>query len=449
MSLSAQGAMEIKVLEAVYGDDSSWADVKTLVETFVQSGTKEIIVGSDTMQCDPAPGKPKSLRLVLRDGNGLREITTEEGKMLSLPVAASLNDGVKNNPSSTASEKSPGDGAKGAPTPTAKTTGADGLSPEVLSALVTISDGKGSGGTGFICTLQGKNYLFTNQHVIAGVRNARFQTHGGHILSPGELKIAVDADLAMMTLPAIPKGIKPLTLMDGLAMTAKADDAVTIPGNSLADDVITQTHGKLLAVGGGKVETDCPIYAGNSGSPIIHRETGKVIGALTFVTNVQLDPTDKVSFRSKKSALKSEVRYFGYRIDTVSSWKPATATGMNAEKNAIDRAKQELEWIIQFFTGSSDEYKQFPELHDIRNQAEQALGRRDLALSEQQNQYKRFLWRLESLVNKAVARLPARALVFCHQRDVDTVKAMANFLKTGVEIADKDDDLTVDLIKGS
>jgi hypothetical protein len=251
----------------------------------------------------------------------------------------------------------------------------------------------------------------------------------------------------MLALPAIPVGVRPLTLLDNLATKAKAGDAVTIPGKSLGDDVITQTHGKLLAIGGNKIETDCPIYAGNSGSPIIHRETGKVVGVLTYVNVVDLDPADKVSFRSKKSALKSEMRYIGYRADTVSSWKLTPAAAMHAERNAIDLAKQELEWIMQLFTGSSDEYKQFRELHSIRNEVQEALGRRDLALSEAQKQYKRFLWRLEGLVERATKRLPARTLVFCHERDVDIAKRMANFLKTGVDVVEEDDDLTVELIK--
>ena len=328
-----------------------------------------------------------------------------------------------------------------------KDVAAGDLAPTDLSAIVTISDGRGSGGTGFICNVGGKHYLITNQHVIAGLRNARFQTHGGHVLSPCALQIATGADLAMLELPALPVGVNPLELLDGLASKAAATDAVTIPGNSNADDVVTQTHGKLLAVGGAKIETDCPIFAGNSGSPIIHRKTMKVIGVLTEVRLLRLDPFDKVSFRSKKSALKSELRYFGYRIDTVASWKPATLSALNREAQTIDQSNQELEWIGQYFTGSSDGYKQFKELHAARNEVSKAFGRRDLALSEKERHQRRFLWRLEGLIGKAAERVPKRVLVYCHEKKASNIIELAAFLKGGVEIVRRDDEVTVELIK--
>ena len=61
----------------------------------------------------------------------------------------------------------------------------------------------------------------------------------------------------------------------------KRDDQTVVPGNSKSDRVITQTAGKLLAIGPQGIEVDNPVYPGNTGSPIVHTDSVEVIGILT------------------------------------------------------------------------------------------------------------------------------------------------------------------------
>jgi hypothetical protein len=443
----ADSFADTKVLEAVYGTDGGWKDVSGLLESLAAGGTKEVTIGNHTMGGDPAPGKVKALRLVLRDATGVHEVEIKEGESLRFPISASRSAGEQIAATSGSHDKQQPDEKAESASAQAKNDDAGGdLAPEVLKAIVTISQG-GSGGTGFICTINGKNYLVTNQHVIAPLRAPRFQTYAGDLVTPGALQIATDADLAVMALASLPPGVKPLELLDAMETEATSGDAVTIPGNSKADGVITQTHGKLLAIGGQRIEIDCPVYGGNSGSPIIHRKTGKVIGVLTEAEFVQFDPFTEASFRNKKSALKSEIRYFGHRLDTVSSWRPSSFGAMNAESFAVEQSKQELRWLEIFYTGSSDAYKRFADLHAVRNEAEAALGRRDLALSEQARARERFIWKLENLIQRAVKRLPPRPLAYCHGNDIGIIRETAEFLESGLGVVRRDDDLTLELIQ--
>jgi S1-C subfamily serine protease len=327
---------------------------------------------------------------------------------------------------------------------------AEDLPPEAMDAMVVIEGGVEGGkgfGSGFVCSFNGKDYIVTNQHVVSGLKDIRFQTRGGIKLQPVAWQVATDVDIAIIEVQGLPSDIKPFQLLAELSKQVAQGDKVTIPGNSEGGGVITQTHGQLVAIGGQRIETDCPVYPGNSGSPIIHRNSGKVIGVLTEAERLIFDEFTKHSFRDKKSAIKSEVRYFGYRLDTVASWRPIAASALNNERSLLEESRRELGWIADLYTGASDAYKEFKELHVARNEAFEASNRRDLALSEVERIRKRFLWKLEGLIKKAAQRIPNRQLVYVHQEKADTVKSLAAQLATGVEIVRRDDELTMELIK--
>jgi hypothetical protein len=115
--------------------------------------------------------------------------------------------------------------------------------------------------------------------------------------------VATDVDLVIMEVQGFPSDVRPLELLDDLSKQLAQGDKVTIPGNSEGHGVVTQTHGELLAIGGQRVETDCPVYSGNSGSPIIHRKSGKVIGVLTEAERLIFDEFTKHSFKDKNLPL--------------------------------------------------------------------------------------------------------------------------------------------------
>lgn len=328
------------------------------------------------------------------------------------------------------------------------------LTPMELSAIVTISD-ESSAGTGFLCRFEDRIWLVTNQHVLAGMKDATFRSQSGERIKMLSLRAAANADLALVEIQTMPAGVHPLELLENPEANVRKDDAVCIPGNSKGDGVVTQTHGKLLALGPEKIETDCPVYSGNSGSPIIHRGSGKVVGVLTEALLYNFDSFDKASFKNKDSAIKSEIRYFGYRLDNVPSWHQLDWMEFQAHDALIRKSQQELEWIAAYFTGSSDSFKAFKDLHSLHNEAIASLERGDLALSEQVNERKRFVWSVEGLIKRSLNRATTeisrnlrrqRLPSFIHQKRIDDIKAMSEQLAGGVEIVRRDDQLIAELI---
>lgn len=330
----------------------------------------------------------------------------------------------------------------------------DPLTPDEISAIVTIS-GEAGAGSGFLCRFQDKVWLVTNQHVLAGMKDATFRSQSGELLKMRSLRAASSVDLAIVEIESLPVGAKPLELLENLEATIRKDDAVCIPGNSKGDGVVTQTHGKLLAFGPDKIETDCPVYSGNSGSPIIHRRSGKVVGVLTEALLYNFDSFDKASFKNKDSAIKSEIRYFGYRVDNVSEWHKLDWPEFQEHDALISESQQELEWIAAYFTGASDSFKAFKDLHLARNKIIAALERNDLALSEKINERRRFVWSVEGLIKRSLNRATTdihrhlrkqRQLSFVHHKRVEDIKAMSEQLAGGVEIVRRDDQLIAELI---
>ena len=111
-------------------------------------------------------------------------------------------------------------------------------------------------------------------------------------------------------------GGKPMEIMQGVDEKVTIDDEIVVLGNSEGAGVINTIKGRVVGVGPQLVEVDAPFQPGNSGSPIIHLKTGKVIGVATYLTIKKYDA-------ATKEVLKAPViRRFGYRLDSVKTWQP-------------------------------------------------------------------------------------------------------------------------------
>jgi len=175
--------------------------------------------------------------------------------------------------------------------------------------FVTGSAGEGSG---FIASMFGGNYLVTNVHVAAEIRDAAFKTLAGAPVQGGAASIAVGEDILCMSMPA---GGQPFEVMQNVDTNAAIGDEVAVLGNAEGAGVVNTIMGKIVGIGPNLVEVDAPFVPGNSGSPIIHLKTGKVIGVATYLITNQYDlATDQ---RMKKPV----VRRFGYRLDSIKQWQ--------------------------------------------------------------------------------------------------------------------------------
>ncbi len=201
--------------------------------------------------------------------------------------------------------------------------------------LVFVSGADGAG-SGFVATLGGANFLFTNAHVAAGIKSAGFKTLDGTKVQVGAPSIAVGHDIFRMQLGP---GGTPLEVMLKVDENAAIDDAVVVLGNAEGGGVINTIKGRIVGVGPQLVEVDAPFQPGNSGSPIIHLKTGKVIGVATYLTIKKYDA-------ATKEILKNPViRRFGYRLDSVKTWQPVnwpTFYAQAAEMQAIETLTGDL-----------------------------------------------------------------------------------------------------------
>jgi S1-C subfamily serine protease len=210
-----------------------------------------------------------------------------------------------------------------------------GLVKQHRSNLVFITMDGGSG-SGFVASYGNGTYLITNAHVTAGAKGAVFKTLEGTQVQAGAPAVAVGHDIFLMALPAAGA---PLPVMIGVDEHASIGDEVVVLGNAEGAGVINTITGKIVGIGPNLVEVDAPFQPGNSGSPIIHLKTGKVIGVATYLTYRKYDA-------ATREAIKNPViRRFGYRLDSVKKWEPVdwrTFNAQAAEMEAVEGLTEDL-----------------------------------------------------------------------------------------------------------
>jgi hypothetical protein len=193
--------------------------------------------------------------------------------------------------------------------------------PADQARAVVLIKGDNSEGTGFLVKTADGPAVMTNLHVISDNPNFKITTNTGQQITVLSLKGASDRDLAMFAIKD--QNYSYLPLSTDIGATAQSGDEVVTPGNSEGGEVMLNTKGKLLGIGPDRVEFDNPIYHGNSGGPVIHTQSGQVLGVVTQgIKVVHEDDLDKTSFASRNSAISGSMRYFGLRIDTVPKWEP-------------------------------------------------------------------------------------------------------------------------------
>jgi hypothetical protein len=250
--------------------------------------------------------------------------------------------------------------------------------------LVFVQGPQGAG-SGFIARLGSLNYLFTNAHVAAGVKGAGFKTLDGTQVQVGGASVAVGHDIFCMRVAA---GGKPLEIMDHVDENASIDDDVVVLGNAEGAGVINTIKGKIVGVGPDLVEVDAPFVPGNSGSPIIHLKTGKVIGVATYLIVKKYDASTREAMREPR------IRRFGYRIDSVKTWQPVNWNAFYAQAAEMEDIEKLTADLERFLMDLARNHRVTPGMHTnpaIKNQIDWwlsssqrgSLGGRDAATADQ------------------------------------------------------------------
>ncbi len=163
-----------------------------------------------------------------------------------------------------------------------------------------------------------------------------FKTLDGTQVQVGAPAVAVGHDIFVLALKPEDKALE---VMTGVDQNTSIGDAVVVLGNAEGAGVINTIQGKIVGVGPNLVEVDAPFQPGNSGSPIVHLKTGKVIGVATYLTIRKYDSA------TKEAVKKPIVRRFGYRLDSIKTWQSVNWQAFYAqatEMEAIEKLTGDL-----------------------------------------------------------------------------------------------------------
>ena len=194
-------------------------------------------------------------------------------------------------------------------------TAAD-LVRDYREALVMVEGVKGVG-SGFLCKLGETVYVITNAHVLSGNSGIRLTNLDGGVITSSTSAVAVGHDVVRLEAP---QAAKAFVLMNAVDRTVKIGDPIVVLGNAEGARVVKPLEGKVVGVGPNLIEVDAPFVPGNSGSPIIHLPTGKVLGIATYL--VERRVSDQPGLMRFRGGFHVETRRFGFRIDSIQQWEP-------------------------------------------------------------------------------------------------------------------------------
>ncbi len=183
---------------------------------------------------------------------------------------------------------------------------------EYSSSLVFV-EGKNGKGSAFVCLIGPRKFIISNQHVIAGNENVTLTLLDRSKLNFGQASAAVGHDVVAFSLLSDSKAME---VLPDVEKRAAIGDEVVVLGNQRGSGVIEPLVGKLMGIGPDRVEVSAPFVPGNSGSPVIHLKTGKVIGVATYAIIRKVDPL------TRKPLPTPEVKRFAYRLDSITTWEP-------------------------------------------------------------------------------------------------------------------------------
>lgn len=220
----------------------------------------------------------------------------------------------------------------------------------LYQALVILEDDDGGSGSGFIANIRDRTFLVTNVHVLAMSDKLKATTISGeNVPISGRAFLSKKRDIAIV--PIQWEGPALETAENLLSGAYPNGSEVVVYGNEGGGGVVTNLEGEIKGIGPISVEVTAEFIPGNSGSPVIHKETGIVIGVASYLRemtgalDVEDDSDDEQSNdsddgesgddeseeedsddkKSKKDedgkSMFSNMRRFAYRIDGNMEWE--------------------------------------------------------------------------------------------------------------------------------
>jgi hypothetical protein len=271
-------------------------------------------------------------------------------------------------------------------------------------ALIIIEGGGGSG-SGFVCQMADGLFLVTNQHVASEMPTLKLSSLDGSGVPIGPGAAAVGHDIIRFTTTST---APPLSVSTNVDADAKIGDPIMVLGNSEGARVVQPLNGTLVGIGPDRIEVTAEFVPGNSGSPIIHLPTGKVIGIATYLTKRRFQ-----EFTS--NGADNQVRRFGYRLDTVKTWQPVVWNAYRAEAVAfgqVEALTKDLERLIgqlektqrsKEVSLDAGEFSNSPIYRTVRDFNEM-LHRRSVSVTDRKAAFQSFMGSLRASTQADIAR---------------------------------------------
>ncbi len=241
----------------------------------------------------------------------------------------------------------------------------EGTVPDEALASIVIIKGDQHRGTGFLAKIREVDFVVTNLHVIGGNDEIDLMSIGGVRVQAGRIFGAVGRDLAIVKIGAYPENTdapKALATASDLLGCAKIGDRVIVMGNSGGGGVATHITGKIRGIGPDRIEVDAPFEPGNSGSPIIHLDSGLVVGVATYQQVKRAAGPDGEAEGGGSGGAK---RWFGYRLDAVEKWETIDLARWRSQEARIVAFREDSMALRAFAMGKADEAKTNPRFRAI------------------------------------------------------------------------------------
>lgn len=207
---------------------------------------------------------------------------------------------------------------------------------KVKDSLVIITCGN-SRGSGFVCTMEGKKWLITNEHVVHSGGRFEARTHSGQKITIGNddnIEVGGNRDLVRILMKD-----KSAASLEIEEKSPIVNETLYTYGNSDGGQVMTSLSGACLGVGYDTLEVSIPFVQGNSGGAILNID-GKVVGVVTYATK-RNEPDNWV----KTGTRFNEVRRFGVRFVDV-KWEQTSWSDFSVRAKAITDLNSYVDLLI-------------------------------------------------------------------------------------------------------
>ena len=253
------------------------------------------------------------------------------------------------------------------------------LPEEYRRAIVTVS-GKQADGTGFFATIQGKTFVVTNLHVLEDNLPCVIETLDGGTVVWDEIFGAIAHDLAIISVSetfAVPAALR---VSENVVADCELGTQLLIVGNSKGRGALLESVGEVVGLGPRVVEHTCATFGGNSGSPMIETRNWTVLGLHTLAIRGDYSNwAEKDAFIKRSSPIKSEVRRFGYRMDSVQRWEKIDPSKWMTLSQLLGEMVTDLEGVSGAVSGNKEAWKKSPRVGPRMDALAASLGSEKLS----------------------------------------------------------------------